>query len=396
MIIPRIRPETNYLDILQSLFVGAEYKLKLEKELKQFFEVDNVILTQAARAGLYFLLKVLPNRTVFLPAYTCWVVPEAVKLANKEIIYVDINLSDYNINVTDLRNKIKPKSIIIATHQFGIPCDINEIKEIADRYDCILIEDNAAGFGSRYHNKLTGTFGVASIISFEYSKVLSSGIGGAILFRDEDLYLKVKSIYETEILKPSFQSRFKPLFKTFLYKMFTQKLIFSIFTYPLFRRIKGLTTSVPQFNTTVIQKDPLYCYDISNNQAKLAYLNMKKISRVIEKRIQIEQFYQESLSGISGVVHPKYSVFKKPCFMRYPIRVEKIDKVQFYEMVALQGIDLAFTFSYTCTLKESCSQSNVAASTVLNLPLYSQLQLTDLIKIAGIIKNAISKSEKNE
>ena len=83
---------------------------------------------------MYYLLKALPQKKVYLPAYTCWAVPAAIKHAGKELVYVDINLADYNMDVDKLIEiPGTPDSIILATHQFGIPCDIEAIKTIAVR-----------------------------------------------------------------------------------------------------------------------------------------------------------------------------------------------------------------------------------------------------------------------
>ena len=75
--IARIRPETRYNHLLQSLFTGKDYHAILEADLKAYFGVEEVLFTQGGRVGLYYLLKALPQKKVYLPAYTCWAVPDA-------------------------------------------------------------------------------------------------------------------------------------------------------------------------------------------------------------------------------------------------------------------------------------------------------------------------------
>ncbi len=100
--IARIRPETRYAHLFRSLYAGAVYQNMLEEKLKAYFGVEEVLLTHGGRVGLYYLLKALPQKKVYLPAYTCWAVPDAIKRAGKELEYVDIKLEDYNMDVEKL------------------------------------------------------------------------------------------------------------------------------------------------------------------------------------------------------------------------------------------------------------------------------------------------------
>ena len=114
----------------------------------------------------------MPQKKVYLPAYNCWAVAEAVHRAGKKPIYIDISLNDYNMDTSKLEEVLERDSIVIATHQFGIPCDIEAILQIASERQCVVIEDNAAAFGSEIRGKKTGGFALAGIVSFDLSPVL--------------------------------------------------------------------------------------------------------------------------------------------------------------------------------------------------------------------------------
>jgi len=381
--IARIRCETTFYNILSSLFTNKGYKLKLKKELIGYFKVKNVILTQAARVGLFYILKVLPHKKIFIPSYTCWVVVEAAKKANKKIEFIDINLKDYNLDINKLKKIITPNSIILATHQFGIPCQIEELIILAKRYNCYVIEDNAAAFGSEYKNKKTGSFSGASIISFEYSKPFTCGKGGAILFNDNILYNKVRKIYNQEVKKPNQIEAIKYLLFIQIYNLLTNLHVFSFF-FPIFTKIIGLTSGIPRFNKKY--QNNLYKYDMANIQAKLAYLNLKNIKNIIDKREKIAQYYFKELKNIQNIKLPAYPSYKSPVWMRFPFMIKNIDKIRFYRNCVKKGIDLAFTFSYSCDPKKNISKnSHLAAKTTLNLPIYSQLNNKNLTKIKNTI-----------
>jgi dTDP-4-amino-4,6-dideoxygalactose transaminase len=381
--IARIRPETRYLNLFRSLYAGTVYQNMLEEQLKAFFGVEEVLLTHGGRVGLYYLLKALPHKKVYLPAYTCWAVPDAIKRAGKELAYVDIKLEDYNIDVEKLNDCVTPGSIILATHQFGIPCDIEALKTIAGDKNCLILEDNAAGFGSTFKGQKTGSFAPASIISFEFSKTLTCGKGGAVLFNDRDLSVKVKQIHERETRHIRYHEILKHLSSLAGYLLMTNQNFYAV-THWLFDKTKGTTTGYPPPDSDEANID--YRPGFDKVRAKLAHYGMMDIDRVIARRSRIAKFYLEELAACEKVALPAYPDDKSPVFMRFPVRVRAAGKAAFYKQCVKKKVDLAFTFSYSCAPDiEKFPHAVSAAETVLNLPVYSKLTDNDLQKIKDVI-----------
>ena len=79
----------------------------------------------------------------------------------------------------------RPITAIVPVHTFGHPCRIDEIIEIANRYNIPVIEDAAESLGSFYKGKHTGTFGLAGIFSYNGNKTITTGGGGMIITNDE-------------------------------------------------------------------------------------------------------------------------------------------------------------------------------------------------------------------
>lgn len=104
-------------------------------------------------------------------------------------VFVDIDLSNYNILVEDIEKAIssKTKAIMIA-HTLGNPFDLKSVMEICEKHDFWLIEDNCDAVGSTYNGKKTGSFGHLSTVSFYPAHHMTMGEGGAVLTNDEDLY----------------------------------------------------------------------------------------------------------------------------------------------------------------------------------------------------------------
>lgn len=79
----------------------------------------------------------------------------------------------------------RPKAIIVV-YLYGMPAKIDEIKDVADKYDIPLIEDAAEGLGSRYKGRVCGTFGQFGVLSFNGNKMITTSGGGALICPDAE------------------------------------------------------------------------------------------------------------------------------------------------------------------------------------------------------------------
>ena len=104
-------------------------------------------------------------------------------------VFLDVDLGTYNINIEQLEMAISDKTrAIFLAHTLGNPFDLDKVKEIADKYDLWVIEDNCDSLGSKYRGKYTGTFGDIATISFYPAHHMTMGEGGAVLTDDPNLY----------------------------------------------------------------------------------------------------------------------------------------------------------------------------------------------------------------
>jgi dTDP-4-amino-4,6-dideoxygalactose transaminase len=114
-------------------------------------------------------------------------------------VFVDSEKDTWNMSPVLLEKAIqdriskgkKPKAIVLV-HLYGQPARISEIVTIAKQYDITLIEDAAESLGSTYDGKMTGTFGLMGIYSFNGNKIITSSSGGALISNSEALPAKAK------------------------------------------------------------------------------------------------------------------------------------------------------------------------------------------------------------
>jgi dTDP-4-amino-4,6-dideoxygalactose transaminase len=106
-------------------------------------------------------------------------------------VFVDIHPENLTINPDLIEAAIGPKTTcILATHVFGNVCHVEQIEEIAKKYNLKVIYDAAHCFGVRYKGKSIFEFGDIATCSFHATKIFHCGEGGALFSRDEDLLLR--------------------------------------------------------------------------------------------------------------------------------------------------------------------------------------------------------------
>ncbi|MCX6759864.1 MAG: aminotransferase class I/II-fold pyridoxal phosphate-dependent enzyme, partial [Candidatus Nealsonbacteria bacterium] len=136
---------------------------QLENEFKKYFDVKHATSFNSGRSSMLAIMKSLELKAgseVLLQAFTCNAAANPVIWAELEPKYVDCDENDFNIDINDLRNKMSSKSrAIMVQHTFGMPANMADIADFADKNNLVLIEDCAHSLGAEYDGKKVGTFG---------------------------------------------------------------------------------------------------------------------------------------------------------------------------------------------------------------------------------------------
>jgi CDP-6-deoxy-D-xylo-4-hexulose-3-dehydrase len=109
-------------------------------------------------------------------------------------VFIDVDIPTYNIIAERIESAISPKTkAIMIAHTLGNPFNLNIVKEIAQKYNLWLIEDDCDSLGATYNEKKTGTFGDLATLSFYPAHHITMGEGGAVLINNA----KLKKITES-------------------------------------------------------------------------------------------------------------------------------------------------------------------------------------------------------
>jgi CDP-6-deoxy-D-xylo-4-hexulose-3-dehydrase len=110
-------------------------------------------------------------------------------------VFVDVRLGDYNADPAQLREAVSPRTrAIMLAHTLGVPFDLDTVTELVEEHDLWLIEDNCDALGSRYRDRLTGTFGHLATMSFYPAHHITTGEGGMVVTNEEELARIARSI----------------------------------------------------------------------------------------------------------------------------------------------------------------------------------------------------------
>ena len=147
----------------------------------------NVKLVNSGSEALYrVFMRIKPkikNKTVLVPAYTCYAPVKAAITSGLKVVLVDVT-DNFGIDA-NLCEKTENVGAIVVVHPYGIPLDMKHFQELAEAKSAILIEDFAQSYGAEIENDEVGTFGDYSILSFRLGKHISGIVGGAILSEEE-------------------------------------------------------------------------------------------------------------------------------------------------------------------------------------------------------------------
>ncbi|MFZ4412858.1 MAG: DegT/DnrJ/EryC1/StrS family aminotransferase [Bacteroidales bacterium] len=370
---------------LDILFFQKNKRMRQFKQLiSDYFSVhpNKVFLFGAGRMGVYSLLKSMnlnQNDEVIVAGYTCVVLTNVVKFADCKIKYVDISAETLNIDTRLLLNSISENTkALILPHNFGILyTDIPLIKEKFP--NIIIIEDAAHSLGSTTPNDaiLCGLAGDASFFSLEFSKPISTGLGGILIVNNELLLEKMQA----DFANISYFSFYKVLkiFITFLVlnlSMWKKSNFFLIISAIFLRRTKLLyATSKEEIYG---QKPMDYPVKLSPSLSVFGYYQMAKIEAINKqkKEIALQYFnFFKQFSSIQQFYHPSYVFVRYPIVFADSIKNDVIQKIKsdaeneglilgdwFNDVVHPDGV-----FRYGYSLHDCKVGENVSVK-IINLP----------------------------
>lgn len=305
---------------------------QFEKALAKYIGVKYALATNSGTSALHLVLLSLgvkPNDEVILPSYVCTAVLNAVNYIGARAVLADINEQDFNLGLSSVKRRLTRRTkAIILPYLFGYAADVKGLLSLG----VPIIEDCAQSLGASYQGQKLGSFGTAAIFSFYATKMITTGYGGMIVTNNRDLINRARDLRE-------FDER----------------------------------------NNYIIR----YNYQMSDFQAALGLVQLKKLAKFIHKRQKLARFYDRQLSALNGRVlflrKPRED--ETPACYRYVIRLKKIKIVDFIRQMAEKKIEIKRPVyrplhHYLGLSRKEFPVTEQVYQSAVSLPIYPKLTMT--------------------
>ena len=297
---------------------------------------------------------------VLVPDYTFPSTALSVLYCGARPIFVDVERDTYNLDPVDLQAKITRRSkAVIPVHHFGLSADMDSILDIAYDKRLHVIEDAACSLGAMYKSKMTGTMGDYGCFSFHARKIITTGEGGAVVTSNKKSAEKIRSLLKFGMKAIQSESKvFVP-----------QKFFF-----------RG------------------YNFKMSDINASLGVVQLKKISAFIKERRSLAEYYNRKLKKLDGITLPVEKKYRKHIYQSYVIVVNRdLNRNSIIESLRKKGIDCTIG-TYACSAqpvfksKKRCQVAKGLYEHSIALPLYNGLSHREIDLVVSKLGECINES----
>ena len=307
---------------------------------------DHVSLFWRGRVALYAILRSLgigPGDEVIVPAFTCVAVPNAILYTGAAPVYVDIDERTYTADPAAVATAIGPRTrAVLAQNTFGLSSDLDALSAVAAAHGAVVIDDCTHGLGGSYRGRPNGAASHAAFFSTQWSKPISTGLGGIAVTTDPQLARELRAVERTAA-EPTVPERV--LLGTMLFareRIATPRTLRTgRAVYRAASRAGVVPGSSSQGELEGSAMPGAFLTRMSAFQAGLGSKRLTTLDARVRRRRAIAERYSAWLvaHGRTAAHEPESA---RHAFLRYPLRVNERDA--FLEEAARRGLDLGDWF----------------------------------------------------
>jgi perosamine synthetase len=333
--------------------------IEFERVVADYIGVKHAFAMTSATTALHLALVVLdvgPGDEVLVPDFTFPATANVVVQQGATPILVDVDPVTFTIDLNDLAAKVTPRSrAIMPVHAFGLAADMDPIMALADRFGLAVIEDAACAIGTTYDGRHCGALGTIGCFSFHPRKVITTGEGGMITTDDDELAERIALLR----------------------------------SHGGVRRDGRFIFEAAGFN-----------YRMSDILAAVGVAQMRKLDGLIASKRQMAARMTVLLDGVEGITLPREPWWGGHIYQSYVVMLDdRLDRDRVIQLMKKQGIETTLgtyalhaqpffghEFGYRTGDLPGSYHANRQS---LALPLYPQLDDSDLTRIAGALRRAL-------
>lgn len=250
----------HLLRALDSTWIsGGEFVDRFEADFARIIGTGHAVTASSGTSALHLALLaagVGPGDQVIVPGFTFVAPANMTILTGATPVYADIDPGTWCIDADEVKKCITKKTkAIIPVHLYGNVCDMAALEELAEANGLFLIEDVAEAVFSRYRGKYAGSFGDLGCFSFQATKTITMGEGGAVVTGDAKLSQRIRIL-----------------------------------------RSHGMREDRRYWHDSVG-----YNYRLTNLQAALGCAQLADMRRIVREKARVYRRYSKNLSGLPGI-----------------------------------------------------------------------------------------------
>lgn len=398
MIVKRA-PDLDASDIVAALRPGTG-RCEFEAAVAGRVGARYALAFAYGHAGLIASFKALgvTGVDVVLPAYTCTLMADVILACGNRPLFVDIDLSDYNVRPEAMKAVLTPQTkAVIATHMYGYPTDVDAIRDGVSDERILIVEDRAMGL-STFPSGAVELRSDLALFSFGPGKHLFTVQGGVIATNSADLYEKIKAYRDekmAELPVALLTKRWARFLLTYL--PFGER----ISPYRLRQAIRRVippspTEDPPLSEQTLIAWDHEKRY--ADFQARVGMSQLKKLDAIVDKRRKLSQFYDQALRDVPGLTPAP--IVPGATYAYYTVRVERRDEIDFSQQMRAKGVEVSQVYERVLPFRERFrSYANgrylntvQATRQVVNFPIYPRLRMAQAEYVVECARNILRQS----
>lgn len=284
------------------------------------------------RVALWTILRALglqEGDEVILPAYTCDMVPVAVKFAGGRCVYVDVEPGGFNSSLKQIADSVTDKTkAIICQHTYGIHQPVHKLAALISNRPITLIEDCCQLISSDSDHGTVEITGDAAFFSTQWSKPFSTGLGGMAVFSNDRLYAASRNILATFSQEGNRRRAMSLALQLLLHRLTVRPKTKAMIAF-LYRRaqrigmIKG-TTTTEEFGDKIPSD---YLSGAVNVQAVIGKKQLQQWDENVKHRRMLTEFYLRHLPELGIDIAPMKTGEEKPALWAVPLFVENVGQI---------------------------------------------------------------------
>ncbi len=187
-------------DVLASgQYINGPNVVAFETEMARYIGTEHAVALNSGTDALHLALRALdigPGDEVITTPFTFVATTEAIGMVGATPVFVDIDPLTYNLDPAEIAAAISPRTrAILPVHLYGLPAAMDEIMVIAGRHHLAVVEDCAQAIGARIDHRRVGSIGTIGAFSFFPSKNLGAyGDGGMVTTSDAGLAMRIRAL----------------------------------------------------------------------------------------------------------------------------------------------------------------------------------------------------------